>query len=116
MSRDVSLYLDDILLACQKIHRYTAGMSFTDFMGDERTYDAVIRNLEIIGEAARNFEPEFQEKYPEIEWRSIMAFRNILAHGYFSIKDEIVWDIVQNKVPLLEERITNLSDGLQEKE
>ncbi len=87
MSRDMSLYLEDILEACQKIQRYTAGMSFSDFRGDERTYDAVIRNLEIIGEAARNVEPEFQERYPVIEWRSISALRNILAHGYFSIKD-----------------------------
>jgi uncharacterized protein with HEPN domain len=113
MSRDVGLYLDDILLACQKIRRYTAGMSFADFKGDERTYDAVIRNLEIIGEAARNVEPEFQQQYPEVEWRSITAFRNILAQGYFSVKDEIVWDIVQNKVPQLEELIWNLLDSLK---
>ena len=113
MSRDVGLYLEDILLACQKIKRYTAGMSLADFRGDERTDDAVIRNLEIIGKAARNVEPEFQQQYPEVEWRSITALRNILAHGYFSIKDEIVWDIVQNKVPQLEELIWNLLDSLK---
>ena len=113
MSRDVSLYLEDILLACQKIQRYTTEMSLADFKGDERTYDAVIRNLEIIGEAASNVEPEYQQQHPDIEWRSITAFRNILAHGYFSIKDEIVWDIVQNKVPQLEELIWNLLDSLK---
>jgi uncharacterized protein with HEPN domain len=114
MSRDIGLYLEDILVACQKIQRYSTGMNFTDFTRDERTYDAVIRNPEIIGEAARNVEPEFQEQYPEIEGRSIMALRNILAHGYFSIKDEIVGDIIQNKVPQLKELITNLSDRLNE--
>ena len=60
MSRDIDLYLEDILLACHKIQRYTSGMSFTDFREDERTYDAVIRNLEIIGEAAHNIEPNFK--------------------------------------------------------
>ena len=113
MSRDVGLYLEDILLACQKIRRYTAGTSFADFKGDERTYDAVIRNMEIIGEAARNVESEFQAQYPDVEWRAITALRNILAHGYFSIKDEILWDIVENKVPRLEELIWNLLDSLK---
>jgi uncharacterized protein with HEPN domain len=113
MSRDVGLYLEDILLACQKIHRYTAGMSLADFKGDERTYDAVIRNLEIIGEAAGNVEPEFHAQYPEVEWRPITAFQQILAQGYFSIKDAIVWDSVQNKVPQLEELIWNLLEGLK---
>jgi uncharacterized protein with HEPN domain len=85
MARDIGLYLEDILSACRKIQRYTARMSLADFKGDERTYDAVIRNLEIIIETARNVEPEFQERYPEVEWRSITAFRNILDHGNLSI-------------------------------
>ncbi len=113
MSLDASLYLEDILTACQKIQRYTAGMGFAEFRGDELTYDAVIRNLEIIGEAARNVEPEFQAQYPEVEWRSITVFRDIQAPGYFSAKDEIVWDIVQNKVPQLEELVWSLLDSLK---
>jgi uncharacterized protein with HEPN domain len=76
-------------------------MSLEQFRQDDRTYDAVIRNLEIIGEAARNIPVETQSRYPQIEWRSIAAFRNIVAHEYFGIKDEIVWDIVTNKIPEL---------------
>jgi uncharacterized protein with HEPN domain len=101
-SRDPRLYIEDIRLSCQKIIRFTNGMSFKDFTTDDRTYDAVIRNLEIIGEAARNVPPEVKGQYPDIEWRATSALRNILAHEYFGILDEIIWDIVQNKVPSLE--------------
>jgi uncharacterized protein with HEPN domain len=105
MSRDARIYLEDILLACQKIRRYIAGASFVQFVQDDRTFDAVIRNLEIIGEAAKSIPPETQQRFPEVEWRAASAFRNILAHQYFAIKEEIVWDIVQNKIPPLQEQI-----------
>ena len=110
MSRDVRLYLEDIQLSCQKIIRYTAGMSFDAFLQDERTYDAVIRNLEIIGEAARNVTVEFQIGHPEIAWRKTTALRNIIAHEYFGVKDEIIWDIIQKEIPRLGEQIQNILD------
>ena len=71
MSRDIRLYLEDILDACEKIQRYTDGFSYLQFQQDDRTYDAVIRNLEIIGEACRKIPSDIQNRYPEIEWRSI---------------------------------------------
>ena len=108
MSRDIRLYLDDILQSCRKILRYTEGMDFTQFQDDERTYDAVIRNLEIIGEASRNLPSEIKHRYPEIEWRSISAFRNIVAHEYFAIKSEIVWDIIRNKIPEIQQQFQYL--------
>jgi uncharacterized protein with HEPN domain len=108
MSRDARLYLEDILFASQKVLRYTAGFSSEQFRQDDRTYDAVIRNLEIIGEAARNMPDDIRGRFPEVEWRSISAFRNLLAHEYFAIRDEIIWDIVQNKVPQLYESVQNI--------
>jgi uncharacterized protein with HEPN domain len=105
MSRDSYLYLEDILQACRKIQRYISGIDYEHFIKDDRTYDAVCRNLEIIGEAARKIPPEIQQEYSIVEWRSITSFRNLLAHEYFSIKDEILWDIVQNKIPSLQEHI-----------
>jgi uncharacterized protein with HEPN domain len=108
MLRDVRLYLEDIVTACEKIDRYSSGMNFDQFKADDRTYDAVIRNLEIIGEAARNISLDVREQYPAIEWRGVSAFRNILAHQYFAIKDEIVWDVVCNKIPLLNEQIQEI--------
>jgi uncharacterized protein with HEPN domain len=76
-------------------------MSFEDFQADERTYEAVVRNLQIIGEAVKNIPQEIRLKYSEVEWRKIAGLRDILAHAYFSIEDEIVWDIVETKIPPL---------------
>lgn len=103
MSRDLRLTLIDIIEACQKVLRYAGEMTREQFQSDERTVDAVIRNLEIIGEASKQIPKEVRDKYSEIEWRRISGLRDILIHGYFGIDDEIIWDIVSTRVvPLLE--------------
>lgn len=68
-------------------------------------YDAVLRNLEIIGEAAKSVPDEVRQRFPAVEWRKISGFRDIAAHQYFSISDSIVWDIVENKIPELDKQI-----------
>ena len=98
MSRDLELYLDDIEASCEKVLRYTAGMDRAAFLADERTYDAVVRNLEIIGEAAKRVLADLRRRLPGIEWRKIAGLRDILAHAYFGIDDEVLWDIVHHKV------------------
>ncbi len=101
MSRDEIMYLQDIAQSCEKILRFTAGLTQSDLMQDEKTYDAVVRNLEIIGEAAKHISEDLRRQLPDIEWRKAAGLRDMLAHAYFGIDDDILWDVVQNKVPHL---------------
>jgi uncharacterized protein with HEPN domain len=100
MPRDFRLYLDDIIEAADKIFVYVHDMEFQNFSSDSRTVDAVVRNLEIIGEAARNLPEEIKGKsdISELEWKKITGLRNILIHEYFGVNFHVVWDIIQNKL------------------
>jgi uncharacterized protein with HEPN domain len=84
-TRDWRLYADDIIEACGKIRRYTAGMTFDAFVADDRTCDAVIRNIEIIGEAAKKLPDEVIAKAPAVPWRKVRGMRDVVAHGYFGL-------------------------------
>jgi uncharacterized protein with HEPN domain len=90
MPRDYKAYLEDIVQAAQKINRYISGLSLQTFAADEKTIDAVVRNLEVIGEAVRNIPADIIERYAEIEWRRIAGLRNILIHEYFAISMKII--------------------------
>jgi uncharacterized protein with HEPN domain len=106
--RNTQLLLSDIALSIQKILEYTQTMSYEDYENDSRTKDAVERNFEIIGEAASRIPEEFKKTHPQIEWRIIKDFRNFIIHEYFGIDNQIVWDIVENRLPELKERISLL--------
>ena len=101
MSRDESLYLGDIQESCEKVLRFTKGLAYKDFVQDDLHFDAVLRNLEIIGEAVKNISDETRQKYPQIKWRKIAGFRDIVAHEYFGVNEETIWDIVKNQIPIL---------------
>ncbi|MBI5248974.1 MAG: DUF86 domain-containing protein [Desulfomonile tiedjei] len=103
MPRDYRLYLDDILESCRKIRQFTQDMSFQEFERDVKTQDAVIRNFEVIGEAANRLPEDVKSLYPDVEWAKIIGFRNILIHEYFGVKLETVWTAISEKIPILEE-------------
>jgi len=105
--------LDDIQGVCQKILSYTAGMSFDAFINDDKTIDAVVRNFEIIGEAANRVPEDFKTDYPEIEWRRIIGFRNRIIHEYFGINYEIVWKIKDENIPELADFIEQAIEDLR---
>lgn len=108
MSRDYKLYLDDILDSIDRIHRYIRGMGYDQFAADDKTMDAVVRNLEIIGEASKYLPEDWRENTAEIEWKKIIGLRNILSHAYFGINPLIIWDIIQNKLKPLEIACRNM--------
>lgn len=94
--RDILLLLDDMLQSALKIKRYTKDIDYDSFVKDEKTIDAVVRNFEIIGEAANRIDPDFTDSNPEIEWKRIRGFRNRIVHNYFGIDNEIVWSIIES--------------------
>ena len=99
MSRDWTFYVEDILESALKIQRYIAGMTLETFRDNDIVFDAVIRNLEIIGEAAKHLPDQAKALMPEIEWSKAAAFRDVIAHHYFGLNVHIVWDVVVNKIP-----------------
>ncbi|MDL2227089.1 DUF86 domain-containing protein [Deltaproteobacteria bacterium OttesenSCG-928-M10] len=101
-------YLEHILEAIDRIGGYTAGLSEAGFLSGTLVQDAVIRNLEIIGEASRNIEkrfPEFAAAHPELPLASAYQMRNVVAHGYFEVDLEIVWKTVKRDLPALSRQV-----------
>lgn len=102
MPRDYRLQLEDILKAISRIRQYVEGMRFEEFESDVRTQDAVIRNLEVIGEAARALPEDLRGRAEGPDWRKIIALRNILIHEYFGVSLPIIWDLLSSKLDALE--------------
>lgn len=101
MSRSWELFLRDMLEAAQKVIRYSGEREMEVFVADEMAYDATLRNLEILGEAAKNIPGEIRQLHPEVDWRGVAGLRDILAHAYFALDDETLWKIVRVDMPRL---------------
>ncbi len=106
--RQPELLIEDIIESGNKILNYTAGLSFDGFIKNDMAVDAVIRNFEIIGEAANRLPVEFKEANPDIDWQRIKGFRNRIVHDYFGIDYNIVWMVKESFLPELISRLNRL--------
>lgn len=99
MSRDEGMYLADIVEACDRVASYVHGMDYNRFVGDNRTVDAVVRNLEIVGEATKRVTNELRAQAEDVPWRQMARLRDVVAHAYFGVDLRIIWDVATNHLP-----------------
>lgn len=113
MSHDINLYLTEILSCIAKIERYLADIETQEALEkDDKTFDAVAMNLQVIGEAVRYIPDELRAANPQIKWSSIVGLRNIISHAYASLDPEIIWDTVQNKLTELRNCVAKIKEEL----
>ncbi len=102
------LHFQDMIDYCEKVLSYTDGLDYEAFNADTLVYDATLRNLVLIGEAAIHIPGDIRDAHPEIHWRRFIATRNHLAHGYSGIDDDVIWDVIRTDVPNLLPELRNL--------
>ena len=112
--RPLDLLVEDNWEAIGKIERYTEAMTQEAFEGDEKTIDAVVRNLEIMGEAAARLPEDFIERSPEIEWYKIVGLRNRIVHEYFGVDLQIIWQILKKDLLDFKKSLGNIRSELKE--
>jgi uncharacterized protein with HEPN domain len=99
--RDLRDYINDLIESCEEILSFTQGMSYSDFIGDRKTINAVVRSLEVIGEATKKLPVSFRNNYPNIPWKQMAGMRDKLIHEYFGIDKQMVWQAVEKHIPYI---------------
>ncbi len=115
MKKDPKIFIGHIIDSIADIEEYTEGQNLAKFSKTKIVQDAVIRKMEIIGEAVKNLPPSFRKKHPQIEWKNIAGMRDKLVHDYFGINIKVVWKTVKQDIPQLKKQISKLNEDLQEK-
>lgn len=108
MKKDPKIFLDHILESIDEIEKNLRNLTEDEFLTNTTIQDAVIRRLEIIGEAAKNLPKSFKDKHPNIEWRKIAGLRDVIVHGYFRLSLNLIWKITQKNIPELKTKIQEL--------
>ncbi len=116
MKRTYRLYLNDIIQAMNKIERYAQGLDYDSFINNEMVVDAVLRNIEVIGEAAAQIPETIKQQYSNIPWKKIIGLRNIVVHEYFGIDLDNIWKIVTENIPETKPQLVEMFEDLFSKE
>ena len=109
--RDWQFRFEDIFEALERITEYVDGLDIDTWLEDRKTIDAVVRNFEIIGEAAANVPENIQEQFPEVPWYQMKAMRNVLIHEYFGVDNEVIWRTIQDDLPPLLKKVEKILTG-----
>lgn len=114
MKRDYRLFINDIITSIEQIEYFVSDMSYDEFILDDRTASAVIRKLEIIGEASKNIPENIRAKYGNLPWSEMAKMRDKLIHAYFGVDCEIIWKVIKERLPLIGKQLLEILDGLME--
>ena len=112
MSRDSRVFLEDIVEAARRVRLYIANMDSKAFESDPRTSDAVLRNLQVIGEAAKRLPKEFRAAHPEVDWRRMAGMRDVLVHEYSRVNLQVVWNAAAHDLPEMDARVHSILEKL----
>jgi uncharacterized protein with HEPN domain len=115
MTRNILLYIKDILQNMQDAQDFIRGMSYEKFVADRKTFNAVVRSLEVIGEAAKNVPEEVRSKYPSVPWKEMAGMRDKVIHFYFGVNREAVWIAVKDRIPAVNPLIEQILGDLDQK-
>lgn len=113
MKRDYSLYIKDILDCIERVEEFVGDMNFDEFLADDKTSSAVVRKLQIIGEATKNIPKSITQKYDEVPWKEMARMRDKIIHFYFGVDYEIVWSVIKERLPEIKPTILQILEDMQ---